>query len=61
MLPIISLKYLFVSLIIDAREKRAFQNFDVPGAYLNTKIPEDDMILMNFEGDFSHIMSEFNL
>ena len=34
--------------------------FDVPGAYLNTEIPEDKSILLKTEGEFADIMWEVN-
>ena len=34
--------------------------FDVPGAYLNSEIPEDKFILLNIEGGSVDIMCEVN-
>ena len=34
--------------------------FNVPGAYLNSDIPEDKFILLNIEGEFVDIMCEVN-
>jgi hypothetical protein len=42
--------------MIDAHEGRAVQTFDVPGAYLQTPMPEDKIIHMKFEGDFVDIL-----
>ena len=51
---------LFTSLIIDAREGRDVEIYDVPGAYLNADIPEDKFILLNIEGEFVEIMCKVN-
>ena len=34
--------------------------FDVPGAYLNADIPEDNLILINIKGQSVEIMCEVN-
>ena len=34
--------------------------FDVPGAYLNDNMPEDNIVLLKLEDDFVDIMCEVN-
>ena len=60
MLSTIPLEVLFVSLIIDARERRAVPTFDVPGAYIHASLPDDKIVHMKFEGEFVDIMWEVN-
>jgi hypothetical protein len=56
--PTRSLEALFVSLMVDAHEGRAVQNFDVPGAYLQTPMPDDLIVHMIFEGEFVDILCD---
>ena len=49
-MPTIYLEALFTSLIIDAHEGIYVDISDVPGAYLNTDMPEDKFILLKIEG-----------
>jgi hypothetical protein len=58
--PTISLELLFTTLVIDAHEKRAVQTFDIPGAYLQSPLPEGKTIFMKFEGKFADIMCDIN-
>ena len=51
---------LFASLLIDANEGRAVQNFDVMGAYLQASLPDDKALNTKFEGKFLDIMCEVN-
>ena len=50
----------FTGLDIYAHEGRYVELFGVHGAYLNSDIPEDKFILLNFEGRFVDIMCELN-
>ena len=56
--PTIGLEALYASLMIDAHEGRAVQTFDVPGAYLQTPMPENKIVHMKFEGEFVDILCE---
>ena len=47
-------------LMIDAFEECAMAIFDVPGAYLNSDIPEDKFLFLKLEDEFVGIMCEFN-
>ena len=44
----------------DEEEKRKVVIFDVPGAYLHAKMPEDKQTLMVLRGDFADIMCQVN-
>ena len=51
---------LLEKLMVDALEERAMVIFDVPGAYLNSNMPEDKFVLLKLEDDFVDIMCEIN-
>ena len=51
-----SSRIFFTILIIYTHEGRDVENFDTPGVYLNTYIPEDTFILLNIDGEFVDIM-----
>ena len=51
---------LLAQLIIGVFEERAMVIFEVPGAYLNSDIPEDKFVLLNFEDEFVDIICEVN-
>ncbi len=55
--PTVSLEGLLASLVIHVVEKRNVAIFDVPGAYLHAKMPDDKMVL---RGDFADIMCQVN-
>ena len=52
---------LLAQLIIDAFEERAMEIFDVPGAYLNSYMPEDKFVLVKLEDKFVDIICEVKL
>ena len=58
--PTLSLEALVASLMIDAYEDRKVAVFDVPGAYLQTSLPDDKFALLVLEGQFVDIMCEIN-
>jgi len=58
--PTVSLEGLLASLVIDVVEKRNVAIFDVPGAYLHAKMPDDKRTLMVLRGDFADIMCQVN-
>jgi hypothetical protein len=58
--PTVSLEALMASLIIDVVEGRKVAIFDVPGAYLHAKMPQEDMILMVLRNEFVDIMCSVN-
>ena len=43
-------------MMIDAFEGRRVATFDVPGAYLQTDLPEEKFALFKLEGQFVDIM-----
>ena len=45
-LPTVSLEGLITSLVIAAYEGRKAISFDVPGAFLQAKLPEDKLLLL---------------
>ena len=49
-----------MSLYIDSHEKKDVTIFDVPGAYLNSYIPEDKYLLIKFDRKFVNITCEVN-
>ena len=48
------------TLLIGAMEQSDVVSFDVPGAYLQTEIPEDKEILLRIRYEFVDIMCEVN-
>ena len=55
--PTISLESLMALLLIDAHEGRDVAIFDVPGAYVHAKLPDDKFVLLlKIEGPFVDIM-----
>ena len=60
--PTVSLEGLITSLIIDAYEGRDVASFDVPGAYLHAKMPNENgkQILLKIKGEFVDLMCEVN-
>ena len=59
--PTVALESLFMTLCIDAHENRDVTVFDVPGAYLNTYMPDDNFLLIKFNDKFVDIMCDVNL
>ena len=49
-----------MTLCIDAHENRDVAVFDVPGAYLNTYMPDDKFLLIKFSDKFVDIMCDVN-
>jgi hypothetical protein len=47
-------------LLINAYEERDTAIFDVPGAYLHAKIPDDKFAILKIEGEFVDIMCDVN-
>ena len=58
--PTVSLEALLMTLIIDVFEGQKVTTFDVPGAYLHAKFPEDKHISMVLRGEFVDIMCDVN-
>ncbi len=58
--PTLSLEALMALLLINAYEERDTAIFDVPGAYLHAKIPDDKFAILKIEGEFVDIMCEVN-
>jgi hypothetical protein len=58
--PTLSLEALMAILLINAYEQRDTAIFDVPGAYLHAKIPDDKFAILKIEGEFVDIMCEVN-
>ena len=54
--PTVSLEAFLTTLLIDAQEGRNVAIFDVPGAYLHAKFPDDKTILMRLRDEFVDIM-----
>ena len=47
-------------LLIDTHEERDVAIFNVPGAYLHAKLPDEKFILLKMKGPFVDIMCEVN-
>ena len=58
--PTISLEALIATMMIDAFKGQRVATFDVPGAYLQTNLPEEKFALLKLEGQFVDIMCEVN-
>ena len=58
--PTLSFEALMGILLINAFEERDTAIFDVPGAYLHAKIPDDKFAILKIEGEFVDIMCEVN-
>ena len=58
--PTVSLEGLVASLVIDAKEERCVNTFDVPGAFLQAPMPEEKKVLLKLKGEFVDIMCRVN-
>ena len=58
--PTVSLEALVAHLLIGAHEEREFISFDVPGAFLQSEMAEDKLVLMKFKGQFVDMMTKVN-
>ena len=58
--PTLSLEALIMSLTIDAHERQKLTVFDVPGAYLQTDLPNDKFLLLMLEDQFVDIICSIN-
>lgn len=58
--PTCSTEALMATLIIDAMEKRDIAIFDVPGAFLQTEMPEGKHIILVIRDEFVDILCEVN-
>ena len=58
--PTCATEALFATLIIDGMEKRDVAIFDVPGAFLQTEMPERKNVIMTIRNEFVDILCEVN-
>ena len=58
--PTVSMEALLPQLMIGPFEENAMELFDVPGAYLNSDMPEDKFVFFKLEDEFMGIMCEVN-
>ena len=61
--PIVVLKFLFTTLLVDTYKEREVVTFDVPRAYLHAKLSKDsnkERLLLKLTGDFVDIICEVN-
>ena len=58
--PTVSLEGLLATLVIDAKEGRKVNTFDVPGAFLQAPMPEGKNVLLKMKGEFVDIMCRVN-
>ncbi len=54
--PTIALESVFVTAIIDAKEKRKVVTIDIPGAFLHTN--NDDYVIMKMNGSLAELMAK---
>ena len=59
--PTVSIEGLITTMVIAAYEQRKAISFDVLGAFLQAKLPDDKMLLLRLTGDFVDIMCDINL
>ena len=58
--PTTALEVLFASLLVDSNEGISVQTFEIPGAYLHTSLPDDNVVNIKFGGGFMEIMCKVN-
>ena len=58
--PTVSLEGLLGTFVIDAKEGRMVNTFDVPGAFLQAPMPEGKKVLLKMKGEFVDIMCRVN-
>jgi hypothetical protein len=58
--PTVSNEALLGTLVIDVLEERDVAIFNVPGAYLQAKMPKEKNMLMKFRDEFVDIMCDIN-
>ena len=58
--PNVSMELIFTMLVIDAYEERDVATFDIPGAYLHTKMPVNKDMILKLRGRFVDIMCDIN-
>ena len=58
--PTVSFEGLLATLVINAKENRKVNTFDVPGAFLQAPIPEGKKVLLKLNGEFVDIMCRVN-
>ena len=56
--PTVSSEALMGVLSVFAKENRAVGVFDVPGAYLHADMPDDEFVVLRFEGIFVDMLCE---
>ena len=54
------MELIFTMLVIDAYEERDVATFDIPGAYLHTKMPVNKDMILKLRGRFVDIMCDIN-
>ena len=58
--PTINMEIILATTVIDAYEDRKVNNFDVPGAYLQTNLPKEIFMILLLEGKFVDIIFDIN-
>ena len=58
--PTVSLEGLMAHLLISAYEERKCISFDVPGAFLQSDMAEEKLVLIKFKGQFVEMMCKVN-
>ncbi len=58
--PTVSLEGIITTLLIGAYEGRKHISFDIPGAFLQAEMPNDELVLLRFTGRIADILGEIN-
>lgn len=58
--PTVSTESLFLSCIIDADENRDVATVDIPGAFLQADLPEDDIVFLRIDGPMVDMLIEID-
>lgn len=56
----VSTEALMATLVVDAMEKQDIAIFDVPGAFLQTEMPEGKHVILTIQDAFVDILCEVN-
>ena len=59
--PTVSLLVIFLTCIIEARERRDVATLDIPNAFLHSMLPEDQQVIMKVTGELAEILAAENI
>ena len=58
--PTVSLEGIITTLLIGAYEGRKHISFDIPGAFLQAEMPDNELVLLRFKGKIAEMLGEIN-